>query len=113
MPLTIDSIVPSSGTAGTAVRIYGKGFSYPPTNNEVNFNGAKAVVDSNTVLGVLLAYAPVNGTTGKVSVDAVPFNESQTGPVFTYWVIPVPVITDIQYNGLFVITGRILIPLHQ
>jgi hypothetical protein len=105
-PLTIDSIVPAFGTAGTAVRVYGKGFAYPAKNNEVNFNGTQAIIDTNTVLGVLLAYAPPNGTTGNISVHAVPFNELDTGPVFTYSSFPVPVITDVEYNGLFEIVGQ-------
>ncbi|HVY74439.1 MAG TPA: IPT/TIG domain-containing protein, partial [Puia sp.] len=106
LPLTIDSIVPSSGSAGTPVRIYGQGFAYPAANNKVFFNGVQATVDSNTVLGVLLSYAPAKGTTGNLSVEAVPYHDSAAGPVFTYFSIPAPVITDVEYNGLFEILGQ-------
>jgi len=85
--LTIDSIVPANGTAGTPVHIYGTGFSLHTTDNKVNFNGVQASIDSSApnTIGVLLAYAPVNGKTGNVSV--MNGKDSTTGPVFTYAIL--------------------------
>ncbi|MBS1735089.1 MAG: IPT/TIG domain-containing protein [Bacteroidetes bacterium] len=103
--LKIDSIVPSNGSAGTPVRIYGTGFALNTTANKIYFNGTLATIDNinaNTI-GVLLSYAPVNGKTGNVKVTTNGL--TTTGPVFTY-TVPVPVITDVEYNGLFSIVGN-------
>lgn len=80
--LAIDSIVPANGTAGTPVRIYGKGFALQSTDNTIFFNGLKAVANSGNSIGVLLVNAPSNGSTGNVSVKNN--NDSVIGPVFTY-----------------------------
>jgi hypothetical protein len=111
--LTIDSIVPMQGVAGTPVRIYGKGFAPTPDGNLVMFNSAKATnIDSNYVIGVLLAYAPANGSTGNVSIAY--HGDSATGPVFTYLQGPVngnaPVITDVTRGNFLTITGNYFDP---
>lgn len=113
--LKIDSIVPANGTAGTPVRIYGTGFALHATDNKINFNGTPATIDSSNPqsIGVLLAYAPANGTTGNVSV--INGNDSVTGPVFTY--VIVPSITNItftqQTNFNFIITGNNFDPVNS
>ena len=93
--LKIDSIVPAYGTVGTPVRIYGTGFTQHVTENKINFNGTAATIDSSNAnaIGVLLVYAPANGSTGKVSV----INErgSASGQVFTY-TLQGPVISSIS-----------------
>jgi hypothetical protein len=108
--LTIDSIVPMQGGPGTPVRIYGKGFAPVPDGNKVNFNSAAAAVDSNYVIGILLAYAPQNGSTGNVSV--VYHGDSVQGPVFTYLNIPYnpPFISNVTRGNFLAITGNYFDP---
>jgi len=93
--LKIDSIVPAYGTAGTPVRIYGAGFTTQVTDNAIKFNGLPATIDSSNTntIGVLLVYAPANGSTGNVSV--VNRSGSAVGPIFTY-VQQGPVISSIS-----------------
>ncbi|HEY0678963.1 MAG TPA: IPT/TIG domain-containing protein [Chitinophagaceae bacterium] len=77
----INSIVPSSGPAGTTVVIKGINFASAPSENLVKFNNTSAIVLSSSV-DSLVVVAPANGTSGPVTV-AVAGNIA-TGPVFTY-----------------------------
>jgi len=105
--LTIDSISPVSGPAGTAVLIYGKGFSIHAPENKVYFlNGLAAAVDTNASYNVLKVYAPVapNGGAGPVSI--VVNGDSAVGPVYTYSrAVPVPFIVNVIYDQVMQITG--------
>jgi hypothetical protein len=105
VPLFIDSILPSSGSAGQAVLLYGQGFSPHASQNKVFFNGTPGIVDTNASFNVLQVYAPANGKTGKISIFAN--GDSATGPIFTYLpTIPAPVITNVVFNGVLIITGQ-------
>jgi hypothetical protein len=106
--LTIDSISPVSGQAGTAVLIYGKGFSSRAADNKVFFHSLiKATVDSNASFNVLKVYAPNSPYGGAAPVSVVVNGDSVSGPVFTYVVVrPAPVITNVVYNGVFVVQGQ-------
>jgi hypothetical protein len=119
LKLSIDSIVPSSGAAGTPVRIYGKGFAQLPAENHVYFNGSPALLDSNIGIGVLLAFAPANGTTGNLNVANQ--QDSVEGPVFTYGLVPTILNIEIANSinlasfgySLFVINGNYFDSLHS
>ncbi len=79
--VSITSISPASGEAGTLVTIKGANFAVSATDNLVKFNN-----DSATVLFAmddsLVLIAPSNGTTGPVSVTVE--GSTATGPVFSY-----------------------------
>ncbi len=100
--LSLVSISPDSGNANTLVTLRGKGFSLILTEDTVRFNGTIATVNqtSDTTMQVV---APAGAGTGNISVTVR--NAQVTGPVFTY-LGPVPVITNIVYNGLFAIDGQ-------
>ncbi len=99
--LKIYSISPTSGQAGATVTITGSNFVADTSKNIVYFNGVKAAVITATTSQIVVL-APIS-TTGKVSVTANGL--TGTGPVFTY-LAPAPVITNIDYNGLFIIYGQ-------
>ncbi|RAJ08733.1 IPT/TIG domain-containing protein [Chitinophaga skermanii] len=65
--LGIVSAVPSMGLAGTKVTITGVGFSTNPAENEVTFNGSKAVIESATE-NMLVVVAPSDLTSGALKV---------------------------------------------
>lgn len=65
--LSISSLSPGSGTVGTAVTIYGAGFSGVPANNAVQFNGVSATV-TGSAAGSLAVTVPTGAVTGPVAV---------------------------------------------
>lgn len=79
--VSITSIAPSSGPAGTTVVIKGANFDTDPSVNIVKFNNTPASVFSSSG-DSLVVTAPANGTTGPVTV-AVP-GSIATGPGYTY-----------------------------
>ena len=79
--VTITSIDPTTGPAGTPVTITGTGFSSTIEDNVVKFNGKEANVLLATETQIL-AEVPDNADTGPVKVEVG--NSSATGPVFTY-----------------------------
>jgi hypothetical protein len=79
--VSIISIAPSSGPAGTKVVIKGAHFGVNPSNNIVRFNNDSAAVLASAV-DSLVVIAPANGTTGPVTVTVA--GSTATGPVFTY-----------------------------
>ncbi|HMH20970.1 MAG TPA: IPT/TIG domain-containing protein [Puia sp.] len=106
--LTIDSISPTSGQAGTAVLIYGKGFSSRAADNKVFFHSlVKATVDSNASFNVIRVYAPNSPYGGAAPISVVVDGDSVSGPVFTYVTLrPPPVITGVIYDQAMNITGN-------
>jgi len=64
---SIVAMSPSSGPVGTAVTIYGTGFSTTTSSDSVSFNGTSATVSSAT-LSSLQVTVPSGATTGTVSV---------------------------------------------
>jgi hypothetical protein len=65
--LAITSFSPTSGAVGTAVTIYGLGFSATPANNTVTFNGVAASVTASDS-GSIATTVPASATTGRIAV---------------------------------------------
>lgn len=65
--LAIFQFTPSGGPVGTAVTIYGTGFSATPASNTVKFNGTTATVATASTT-VLTTTVPAGATTGTISV---------------------------------------------
>lgn len=65
--LAIFQFTPSSGPVGTAVTIYGTGFSATPASNTVKFNGTTATVATASTT-VLTTTVPAGATNGTISV---------------------------------------------
>lgn len=78
--ITIATVSPSNGSAGTLVAIAGTGFSATVADNIVKFNGTTATVKeaSSTILAVEV---PSGATTGEVTVQVG--SKTGTGSVFT------------------------------
>ena len=79
--VSIISIAPSSGPAGTTVVIKGAHFGVNPSDNIVRFNNDSAAVLSSSP-DSLVVIAPANGTSGLVTVAVA--GSTVTGPVYTY-----------------------------
>jgi hypothetical protein len=78
--ITISSISPETGAAGTTVTISGTGFGATPADNIVKFNGTEAMIQSASATEIT-ASVPANATTGTVTVQVG--TSTKTGPVFT------------------------------
>ena len=79
-PLSIASLSPTQGPAGTMVTIAGIGFSTTTTANTVTFNGVPATITLATG-NQLIATVPASATTGVVKVSTG--GKEVAGPVFT------------------------------
>jgi IPT/TIG domain len=79
--VSIISIAPSSGPAGTMVVIKGAHFGVDPSGNIVRFNNDSAAVLSSSS-DSLVVIAPINGTSGPVTVAVA--GSTASGPIFTY-----------------------------
>lgn len=86
--VSIISIAPSSGPAGTTVVIKGSHLGADPLETIVKFNNTLASVFSSSG-DSLVVTAPANGTSGPVTVAVA--GSIATGPVFTYTVDSVDV----------------------
>lgn len=67
--IAILDIEPWSGSPGTPVTIYGKGFSTTSINNTVFFNGTPASIILSTA-NVIVTSVPAGATSGRVTVQA-------------------------------------------
>ena len=65
--LSIITFTPGTGGVGTAVTIYGTGFSATGSQNAVQFNGVTAVVQSASATQLLVT-VPSGATTGQITV---------------------------------------------
>ena len=65
--VAIIEFTPDTGPVGTAVTIYGSGFSTTPAQNTVQFNGTTATVTAATSTSLLVT-VPSGATTGTISV---------------------------------------------
>jgi large repetitive protein len=92
--VSIISFAPRSGPAGTAVTLYGTGFSATPGQNSVAFNGTAASVTSSTATSIVTT-VPIGATTGLISVIA-PAGNATTDMVFTVLTAPDLVVTDVE-----------------
>jgi hypothetical protein len=95
--VSIISIAPSSGSAGTMVVIKGAHFKEDPSENIVKFNNNPATVLTSSV-DSLVVIAPANGTSGPVSVS-IPGSVA-TGPIFSYTIDSVDVYVAAQASGV-------------
>tara|TARA_R110001592_G_scaffold63230_2_gene193566 strand:- start:980 stop:3322 length:2343 start_codon:yes stop_codon:yes gene_type:complete len=64
---TIGSFTPESGVEGTTVTITGTNFSDTPTENEVEFSGVSATIQSSTSTSIVTT-VPEGAITGKIAV---------------------------------------------
>jgi hypothetical protein len=81
--VVINRIEPTRGKPQTYVTIFGARFGSSTSSNDVYFNGVKSQVSWSDYTGSsILAFVPVNATTGNVSVK-VPGKDLVYGPVFT------------------------------
>jgi len=88
----ITSFMPTSGPVGTAVTIYGTGFSATPANNGVQFNGTAATVSASDA-GSISTTVPTGATTGRITVT-VNGVTATSGSDFVVVVPGVPTITS-------------------
>jgi hypothetical protein len=95
--VSITSIAPSIGTAGTTVVIKGTHFKTDPSDNLVWFNNHPTTVFAAAV-DSLVVMAPANGTTGPVTVAVA--GDTATGPVFSYIADSVDVYVAAPANGV-------------
>ena len=79
--VSIISITPNSGPHGTIVVIRGSNFAQDPLDNITSFNNMQAEVLSASD-DSLVVVAPLNGTSGPVSVSVD--GQTATGNVYTY-----------------------------
>ncbi len=93
--LSILNIVPSRGTAGQTITIYGQNFDTLAAGDTVKFDGVVATVVSATATS-LVVLVPTRVTTGPVTVTVGGSTASSGSLDFT--VPPLPVITSISPN---------------
>jgi hypothetical protein len=79
--VSIISIMPTSGPAGTRVVIKGSNFGDDLSDNVVKFNNDSSAVLASSV-DSLVVISPAKGTSGPVTVTVA--GSVATGPVFTY-----------------------------
>jgi YD repeat-containing protein len=79
--VTVIEFTPKSGAVGTAVTIFGTGFSATPSQNTVTFNGVTASVTSSTTTKIVTT-VPVGATTGLIGVTS-PGGSAASSSVFT------------------------------
>ena len=63
----VTGFTPASGPSGSAVTVYGVGFSATPANNLVKFNGVTATVAASDS-GSISATVPSGAATGRITV---------------------------------------------
>lgn len=95
--VSIISISPSSGPAGTVVVIKGANFAVNVSDNLTKFNNDSAVVLSASD-DSLVVVAPPKGTSGPVTVTVE--GSTATGPVFTYIIDSVDVYAAAPAYGV-------------
>jgi IPT/TIG domain len=88
----ITSFTPTSGPVGTAVTIYGMGFSTTPANNTVKFNGTTATVTASDS-GSIATTVPVGATTGTITVT-VGGNTVSSPQAFVVTIAGAPTVTS-------------------
>jgi YD repeat-containing protein len=65
--ISVITVTPASGPAGSSITIYGTGFSTTTTQDTVEFNGTAATVQSATATKLVVT-VPVGATTGPITV---------------------------------------------
>jgi len=77
--VSIIEFTPNNGPVGTAVTIYGTGFSTTPSQNTVTFNGLTGTVTSSTATQIVTS-VPTGGSTGPISVTAPSGSATSSAP---------------------------------
>lgn len=90
--LAIIHFTPSASPVGSAVTIYGTGFSATPASNTVKFNGTTATVLTASTT-VLTANVPSGATSGPISVT-VGANTATSAASFAVGASPSPTISN-------------------
>ena len=80
-PVAITLVAPNKGKVGTAVSIFGRGFSPDPTQNGVSFSGAIAIVTAAT-MNSLTTSVPPGALTGPITVTT-PLGSATSPEPFT------------------------------
>lgn len=88
----ITSFDPASGPVGSAVTIYGAGFSPTPASNTVKFDGVTATVTASTT-GSLSTTVPTGATTGRITVT-VAGSTATSATDFVVTIAGAPTITS-------------------
>jgi YD repeat-containing protein len=81
---------PNSGPVGSAVTIYGTGYSATPSQNTVTFNGVAATVTSSSVTQIVTT-VPAGATTGAIAVTA-PAGSATSATAYTVAALATPTI---------------------
>jgi len=68
-PVVITAVLPTQGSVGTSISVFGRGFSDVPSQNAVSFNGGPATVTFATPTRLIVSVPP-SATTGTVTVTA-------------------------------------------
>ncbi len=89
--VSIIEVTPDTGPVGTAVTIYGSGFSATPSQNTVKFNGTTATVTASTA-NRIDTVVPAGATTGTIQVIA-PLGSVTSATPFTVGSNNAPTIT--------------------
>jgi len=84
---------PASGPVGTAVTIYGTGFSSTPSQNTVAFDGTAATVSSASPTQLVVT-VPAGTTTGSIGVTAPSGSASSSTPFTVTATSGAPTITS-------------------
>ncbi|MEK8033743.1 IPT/TIG domain-containing protein, partial [Ideonella sp. DXS29W] len=95
--LALTEFTPNAGPSGTAVTIYGSGFSTVAAENTVKFNGKAATVQSATA-NKLVVKVPAGATTGRITVSNSKGQVTSATDFVTGADRPIPVITSITPN---------------
>jgi YD repeat-containing protein len=80
-PVGITLVSPNTGKVGTAVQIFGKGFSATPSQNSLTFNGTLATV-TEAAPNRLVTSVPTGATTGLIMVTT-PLGSATSPTPFT------------------------------
>jgi len=95
--LAIISFTPRSGTSGTAVTIYGTGFSTTASQDSVSFNGISATVTSATATQLSVT-VPSTATTGPITVTTASGTVSSSTNFSVVTASGTPTITSFSPN---------------
>jgi sugar lactone lactonase YvrE len=94
--ITITSISPDAGPAGTIVTITGSGFSVNASDDKITFNGKDAIVKSASGTQ-LVTEVPLAAGSGVVAVKVA--DKSISGPNFKYITITVSTLAGSEETG--------------
>lgn len=90
--VSVIHFTPSQGPVGTAVTIYGTGFSTTPSQNAVTFNGVTATVTSSSATQIVTS-VPSSATTGTIAVTS-PGGSASSASSFTVTANAAPTVTS-------------------